>query len=48
MTKETLFKIFKALYKTYGETNALKVLSDLMDCLSADALVTLKNDTEQL
>lgn len=48
MTKETIYKVFKALYTTYGEVNAKKILDNIIDCLSADALLTLKNDNEQL
>lgn len=48
MTKETLYNVFKALYTTYGEENAKEILDNIIDCLSADALVTLKNDNEQL
>lgn len=48
MTKETIFKVFKALYKTYGEEKAKEILGNIINGLSADALVTLKNDNEQL
>ena len=48
MAKETLYKIFKALYTTYGEEKAKEILDNIIDCMSTDALLTLKNDNESL
>ena len=47
MTKETIFKVFKALNTQYGQEKAMEILDNIIDCLSTDALVTLKNELKK-